>query len=55
MQALIRDLLRLSRVESLAKPPVPTDANAVAADVVRTFGGDGGGRGTIAVGPLRRR
>ncbi len=37
MQALIRDLLQLSRVETTARPPVPTDANAVAADVVRSF------------------
>jgi PAS domain S-box-containing protein len=37
MQALIRDLLQLSRIETQAKPPVPTDASAVAADVVRSF------------------
>ncbi|MEN6517984.1 MAG: ATP-binding protein [Methanospirillum sp.] len=37
MQALIRDLLQLSRVETMARPPVPTDANAVAADVARSL------------------
>jgi PAS domain S-box-containing protein len=37
MQALIRDLLQLSRIETAAKPPVPTDANGVAADAVRTL------------------
>ncbi len=37
MQALIEDLLQLSRIETQAKPPVPTDANAIAADTVRSF------------------
>ncbi len=42
MRALIRDLLRLSRVETLAKLPVPTDANAAAVDVVRALGANVG-------------
>jgi light-regulated signal transduction histidine kinase (bacteriophytochrome) len=53
MQALIRGPLQLSRVETLAQPPMPMDENAAAADVIRALGrnvGDVGG--TITVEPL---
>ena len=35
MQALIRDLLQVSRVETEAKPLEPTDAGAVVAGALR--------------------
>ena len=37
MQRLIEDLLRLSRVETTARPPVPTDAGRIATAVVRSM------------------
>jgi len=37
MQALIRDLLQLSRIETQAQPPVPIGAGAVVADAVSTL------------------
>ena len=55
MQALIRDLLQLSRIETQAKPPVPTDANGVVADVVRSLSATAEGRAaTIAIEPIPR-
>ncbi len=37
MQALIRDLLQLSRIETQAQPPVPTDSGEMVADAVRSL------------------
>ncbi len=37
MQALILDLLQLSRIETQARPPEPTDAASVVADVARSM------------------
>jgi PAS domain S-box-containing protein len=55
MQNLIQDLLRLSRVETQAKPPVPTDAGRPAREALAVFNGQiveiGG---TVTIGPLPR-
>ncbi len=37
MQALIKDLLQLSRVETRARPPVPTDANGPVGGALRSL------------------
>jgi PAS domain S-box-containing protein len=37
MQALIKDLLQVSRIETQAQPLAPTDANAVVADSIRSL------------------
>jgi PAS domain S-box-containing protein len=53
MQALIRDLLRLSRIETEAQPPVAISAGAVVADAVSTLGAPIGETGaTVSVGPM---
>ncbi len=53
MQALIRDLLQLSRIETQAQPPVPTDAGGVVADVVSTLEAPIREAGaTVTVGPM---
>ncbi len=53
MQALIRDLLLFSRIETKARKPVPTDAGAAVRSALRTLEGsvcEGGN--TVVVGPL---
>ncbi|MEN6342035.1 MAG: PAS domain S-box protein [Methanospirillum sp.] len=53
LQALIRDLLQLSRIETQAQPPVPIAAEAVVADVVSTLEAPIREAGaTVAVGPM---
>ncbi len=53
MQRLIEDLLRLSRVETTAKPLVPTDAGEVVADALRLVETPIREAGaTVTVGPL---
>ncbi|HIH03517.1 MAG TPA: PAS domain S-box protein [Methanoregulaceae archaeon] len=53
MQALIRDLLQLSRIETQAQPPVPTNVGAVVADVVSTLEASICEAGaTVTVGPM---
>lgn len=53
MQRLIEDLLQLSRVETRAKPPVPSDANTVAADAIRAIEAMARDLGAaLTVGPL---
>ncbi len=55
MQALIQDLLQVSRVETGAKPLEPTDAGTVVAGAVRLFETpirEAGG--TVTVGPMPR-
>ena len=53
MQRLIRDLLRVSRVETQAKEPVPTDAARAAREALAVFNGQLGEiGGSVTIEPL---
>jgi PAS domain S-box-containing protein len=57
MQALIRDLLQFSRLETMARPHVPVDARRVVADALALFNGpiaDVGGAVTVEPLPTVR-